>query len=78
MKLIDGKEVSLYIKEKIRDEAKTLKTRPGLAVILVGDDPASHVYVNNKKKACEFCGFYSESYELPADASQEELLELMD
>ena len=48
MKLIDGKEVSLYIKEKIRDEAKTLKTRPGLAVILVRDDPASHVYVNNK------------------------------
>ncbi len=78
MKLIDGKEVSLYIKEKIRDEAKTLKTRPGLAVILVGDDPASHVYVNNKKKACEFCGFYSESYELPADASQTELLELID
>ncbi len=78
MTLIDGKEVSLYIKEKIRDEAKTLKTRPGLAVVLVGDDPASHVYVNNKKKACEFCGFYSESYELPADASQEELLELID
>ena len=78
MKLIDGKEVSLYIKEKIRDEAKTLKTRPGLAVILVGDDPASHVYVNNKKKACEFCGFYSESYELPANASQAELLELID
>jgi len=78
MKLIDGKEVSLYIKEKIRDEEKTLKTRPGLAVILVGDDPASHVYVNNKKKACEFCGFYSESYELPADASQAELLELID
>ena len=78
MKIIDGKEVSLYIKEKTRDEAAKLKTRPGLAVILVGDDPASHVYVNNKKKACEFCGFYSESYELPADASQDELLELID
>ena len=78
MTLIDGKEVSLYLKEKIRDEAKALKTRPGLAVILVGDDPASHVYVNNKKKACEFCGFYSESYELPADASQAQLLELID
>ena len=78
MTLINGKEVSQYVKEKIRDEAAKLNLKPGLAVILVGDDPASHVYVNNKKKACEFCGFYSESYELAADTSPSELLELID
>lgn len=78
MQLINGKEVSQYIKEKIRDEALALGVKPGLAVILVGDDPASHVYVNNKKKACEFCGFYSESYELPAETTQDELLKLIE
>lgn len=79
--IIDGKEVSLYIKEKIKKETALLKEKgitPGLAVILVGDDPASHVYVNNKKKACEFCGFHSESYELDASTSQAELLQLID
>ncbi|MBQ8605262.1 MAG: bifunctional methylenetetrahydrofolate dehydrogenase/methenyltetrahydrofolate cyclohydrolase FolD [Clostridia bacterium] len=78
MRIIDGKEVSLYIKQKIKDEVSTMQTPPGLAVILVGDDPASHVYVNNKKKACEFCGFYSESYELAADTDEKSLLELID
>ena len=78
MTLINGKEVSQFVKEKIRDEAVALGLKPGLAVILVGDDPASHVYVNNKKKACEFCGFYSESYEFAADTPQSELLELID
>lgn len=51
---------------------------PGLAVIIVGDDPASRVYVNNKKKACEYCGIHSEEYALPAQTTQEELLELID
>lgn len=81
MTRIDGKEVSLYIKEKIKAETDALKltgVTPGLAVVLVGDDPASRVYVNNKKKACEFCGFHSESYELSASTSQTELLELID
>ncbi len=50
---------------------------PGLAVIIVGDDPASRVYVNNKKKACEYCGILSEEYALPATATQEELLSLI-
>ena len=78
---IDGKEVSLYIKEKIKAETDALKltgVTPGLAVVLVGDDPASRVYVNNKKKACEFCGFHSESYELSESTSQTELLALID
>ncbi len=51
---------------------------PGLAVIIVGDDPASRVYVNNKKKACEECGIYSEEYALPAETSEKELLDLID
>ena len=79
-KIIDGKEVSLFIKEQIKKETEQLKSQgvtPGLAVILVGDDPASHVYVNNKKKACEFCGFHSESYELPENTTEEELLSLV-
>ncbi len=78
MKIIDGKEVSQYIKTKIKTEAEALGIKPGLAVILVGDDPASHVYVNNKKKACEFCGFNSKSFELSADTTQDELLKLID
>lgn len=49
-----------------------------MPVILVGDDSASHVYVRNKKLACEYCGFYSESYELPENTSQQQLLELID
>ncbi len=60
---------------------KILKTEginPGLAVIIVGDDPASRVYVNNKKKACEECGIYSEEYALSANTTQDELLELID
>ena len=52
--------------------------RPGLAVVIVGDDPASHVYVKNKKKGCEQVGFYSEEYALPEQTSQEELMQLLD
>ena len=51
---------------------------PGLAVIIVGDDPASRVYVNNKKKACEYCGIYSEEYTLPEQSSQEDLLDIIE
>ncbi len=79
-RIIDGKEVSLFIKESIKKETEQLKQKgvtPGLAVIIVGDDAASHVYVNNKKKACEFCGFYSESYELPETTTETELLSLI-
>ena len=79
-KIISGKEVSLSVKQRVAEEVKELKAQgvePCLAVILVGDDPASKVYVNNKKKACEFCGIRSLEYLLPADASQEELIELI-
>ena len=78
---IDGKEVSLFIKDRIKNETaqliKNTGITPGLAVILVGDDSASHVYVRNKKLACEYCGFYSQSFELPKETTEEQLLELI-
>ncbi|MBP3359222.1 MAG: bifunctional methylenetetrahydrofolate dehydrogenase/methenyltetrahydrofolate cyclohydrolase FolD [Clostridia bacterium] len=80
-KLLLGKEVSKRIKDQLRAEVEELRKKdikPGLAVIIVGDDPASRVYVNNKKKACEECGIYSEEYALPANTPEKELLELID
>jgi methylenetetrahydrofolate dehydrogenase (NADP+)/methenyltetrahydrofolate cyclohydrolase len=79
-KTISGKEISLSVKERVAKEVAEMKKtgiEPCLAVILVGDDPASRVYVNNKKKACEFCGIRSLEYLLPADASQDELNSLV-
>ncbi|MBR6549315.1 MAG: bifunctional methylenetetrahydrofolate dehydrogenase/methenyltetrahydrofolate cyclohydrolase FolD, partial [Clostridia bacterium] len=79
-KIIDGKAVSTAIKEKVANEVAILKDKgieTCLAVILVGDDPASRVYVNNKKKACEFCGIRSLEYTLSAETTQEELLALI-
>ena len=82
MQIIDGKKVSAEVKanvKKLTDELKeTHGITPGLAVVIVGDDPASRVYVNNKKKACEAVGFISEEYALPAETTQEELLSLVD
>lgn len=78
--IIDGKAVSAQVKAEVAAEAAKLKERgvtPGLAVIIVGDDPASRVYVNNKKKACAEVGFVSEEYALPAETSQDELLSLV-
>ncbi len=77
-KIIDGKAISAQIRAEIRAEIESGTVKPGLAVILVGDDPASAVYVRNKKRACEEVGIYSESYELPASTTQEELLKLID
>ena len=68
--ILSGKTVSQRIKDELKEEVATLKKQginPGLAVIIVGDDPASRVYVNNKKKACEEIGVYSEEYALPAE-----------
>lgn len=79
--LIDGKLVSAKVRADVREETEFLKQKgvtPGLAVIIVGDDPASRVYVNNKKKACADVGFYSEEYALPADTTMDELLEVID
>ena len=79
-KILYGKQLSADIKENLRQEVeqitKTGRT-PGLAVVIVGDDPASHVYVRNKKRACELIGIKSFGYELPENTSQDELLELV-
>ena len=75
---INGTSLAAKVKAQVKDEAEKLTRRPGLAVIIVGDNPASRVYVNSKRKDCEECGFYSEEYALLASTSQEELLELID
>ena len=77
-KIIDGKAISAKVKEQVRAEIERDKIKAGLAVVIVGDDPASRVYVNNKKKACELCGIQSFEYALPAETSQKQLLELVD
>ena len=81
-KIIDGKAISAEIRAEIKAEVEARvargECRPGLAVIIVGEDPASQVYVRNKKRACEEVGFYSEVYELAADTKQEELNALVD
>ena len=77
-KIIDGKAVSAAVKEQVRDEIARDKIKAGLAVVIVGNDPASRVYVNNKKKACELCGIQSFEYALPEETTMEQLLELID
>ena len=76
--IINGKDISTAIRQEIRAEVETLPKRPGLAVVLVGNDPASQVYVRNKERACEEVGFYSEKYTLPEDTTREQLLSLVD
>lgn len=79
--LIDGKKISAQVKEQVAQEVAALSAKGiqvGLAVVIVGDDPASRIYVNNKKKACEVCGIHSYEYALPGSTSEEELLELVD
>ncbi|MBQ3918185.1 MAG: bifunctional methylenetetrahydrofolate dehydrogenase/methenyltetrahydrofolate cyclohydrolase FolD [Oscillospiraceae bacterium] len=80
MNIIDGKKVSARVKSEVREEAAVLGQKGisvGLAVVIVGDNPASRVYVNNKKKACAEVGFESYEYALPAETTQDELLALV-
>lgn len=77
---IDGKAVSAAVRSQVAEEVATLAAEGvsvTLAVVIVGDDPASRVYVNNKKKACADCGIRSEEYALPAETTQEELMALI-
>lgn len=79
-KLIDGKIISAAVKDAVAKETAELKEKgviPGLAVIIVGEDPASKVYVANKEKACQQMGFASWKYALPEDTTEEELLALI-
>ncbi|MBE6556479.1 MAG: bifunctional 5,10-methylenetetrahydrofolate dehydrogenase/5,10-methenyltetrahydrofolate cyclohydrolase, partial [Ruminococcaceae bacterium] len=80
--IIDGKAISAQIRAEIKEESARFEAqtgvKPGLAVIIVGSDPASCVYVRNKRRACDEVGFYSEAYELPESTTQQELNELVD
>lgn len=77
-KIIDGKAVSAKVKAEVREEIERDGLSVGLAVVIVGNDPASRVYVNNKKKACEVCGIASYEYALPEETTDEQLAELID
>lgn len=81
-KIIDGKEIAAQVYEDIKKDIEQLKKKnnitPGIAVVLVGNDPASKVYVNSKKKMCDKLGIYSEEYRLMATAREEEVLSLID
>lgn len=79
--IIDGKALSRKLRQKFKLQAEHLREKgivPGLAVVLVGDNPASQVYVSNKIKACQECGVHSASHELPSDTSEPDLLKLIE
>lgn len=80
--LIDGKAISAQIKDELKEKTQKLKaetqTEITLAVVLVGEDPASQVYVRNKRRACEYIGYRSLAFELPADTTQDQLLALVE
>jgi methylenetetrahydrofolate dehydrogenase (NADP+)/methenyltetrahydrofolate cyclohydrolase len=75
MKIIDGKEIAKNLRLKISEEVKKLDRPPGLAVILVGEDPASAVYVRNKERACNEAGFFSDKIIKSENITEEQLLE---
>ena len=72
--ILDGKALAAGLRKHIKEEAAVLPRRPGLAVILIGEDPASQLYVRNKTKDCEECGYLSRRFDLPEDTSEEVLL----
>ena len=78
MKIIDGKALALKLREEIKANVEKMKNKPGLAVVIVGDDGASQIYVRNKIKACGEVGIRSYSYELPTSATQTEVENLLD
>ena len=81
-KIIDGKAIASELRQSIRSQVDEMLAQgipaPGLAVILVGEDPASQVYVRNKRKACEDTGIHSRAYDLPASTTQAEILAMID
>ena len=76
--LLDGKAVAEEIRARVKAEIEKTGLRPGLAVVIVGENPASRIYVDNKKKDCAACGIYSEELALPADAGEEKLLAVIE
>ena len=78
MKIVDGKALALKLREELKEKICALKKAPGLAVVIVGNDPASQIYVRNKIKTCKELGIRSYSYELPETTTQKELEDLLD
>jgi len=81
MQILDGKALSLKIKSKVKEDIKLLREKgvtPGLAVVIIGDDSASHTYVKMKEKACEEVGIYSILHKMPADISEEKIIETIE
>jgi len=78
MKIIDGKALAAKMRAKLKEKIDASELKPGLAVVLVGEDPASQIYVRNKIKACEEIGVKSYAYRLPADTSQKQLEDLLE
>jgi len=76
--IIDGKEISSKILDSVKKRAKAMKEKPGLALVLIGNNPASEIYVNFKEKTCKEVGFYCERFNLPENTSQDELLRIVD
>ncbi len=76
-RIIDGKAIAEKIRQKIKDRVAAMQKKPGLAVILVGENPASKVYVGIKRKTCEEAGIYSEEHKLPEETTEEQLVELI-
>ena len=77
-KIIDGKALAAQVKARVREEAEKMSRKPGLAVILVGENPASKVYVNGKEKDCAECGIVSFPHKLPEETTQKELVALIE
>ena len=75
--ILDGKALAAKVKAQVKEEAATMARIPGLAVIIVGNNPASRVYVNSKRKDCEECGFLSEEFALPEETTEAELIALI-
>jgi len=81
MQILDGKSLSVKIKNKVKEDVNTLKTQditPGLAVVIIGDDPASQTYVKMKEKACEEVGIYSILHKMPSDISENKIIETIE
>jgi len=76
--ILDGKAVAEEVREQVRTEIEKTGLKPGLAVVIVGENPASRIYVDSKKKDCAVCGIYSEEFALPADAGEETLLAVIE
>ena len=76
--VMDGKALAAKIKEQVRLQVEQMERKPGMAMVLVGEDPAGQVYEAGKKKDCQQCGIYYETYRLPEDVPQKELLDVID